>query len=112
MSFFYFHPPGHQRGATVRGLAGVVQFFNPLYKRNHMKFTLGLLLGATVGAAVVHYLNTSEGKALVDKVKEDVDDVSCSISGIADDIVSKGKSLLGKTEETMDEAVENIVVIV
>jgi gas vesicle protein len=77
-----------------------------------MKFTLGLLLGATVGAAVVHYLNTYEGKALVDKVKEDVDDVSGTISGIADDIVSKGKSLLGKAEQTVNETVENIVVIV
>lgn len=77
-----------------------------------MKFTLGLLLGATVGATVVHYLNTSEGKALVNRVKDDADEVSCSISGLTEEIVSKGKSLLGMAEEPMEDFVENIVVIV
>ncbi|MDB5210270.1 MAG: hypothetical protein JWQ30_1097, partial [Sediminibacterium sp.] len=40
-----------------------------------MKFTLGLLAGAVIGAAVVHYLHTREGRALVDKIKDDVDEV-------------------------------------
>ncbi|MCW3087456.1 MAG: hypothetical protein JWQ78_842 [Sediminibacterium sp.] len=78
-----------------------------------MKFTLGLLLGAAAGAAVVHYLNSAEGRALVDKIKGDVDEVSENISNAADTIVSKTKSFMGKTEEEEPavETIERIVVV-
>jgi hypothetical protein len=38
-----------------------------------MKFTFGLLAGIAVGAALVHYLTSKEGGALIDKIKEDID---------------------------------------
>ena len=74
-----------------------------------MKFTLGFLLGASVGAAVVHYLNSKEGIALVNKVKEDVSEVSNNLSGLADDIVNTGKSFIGKEKER--ETVEGILLV-
>ena len=36
-----------------------------------IKFTLGFLLGATLAATIVHYLGTAEGRALVNRVKDD-----------------------------------------
>ena len=74
-----------------------------------MKFTLGFLLGASVGAAVVHYLNSIEGIALVNKVKEDVSEVSDNLNGLADTIVNTGKSFLGKEKER--ETVERMVLV-
>jgi|GEM_PF-3340745 len=76
-----------------------------------MKFTLGLVLGASVGAAVVYYLNTAEGKALVNRVKNDADEVSENLTGLADDLVSKTKSLIRKAEEQPVETMETILIV-
>lgn len=76
-----------------------------------MKFTLGLLIGASVGAAVVHYLNTAEGKALVNKVKNDADEAGENLYSIADQLASKTKSLLGVAEEKAVDSVERIVLV-
>jgi gas vesicle protein len=75
-----------------------------------MKFTLGLVIGASVGAAIVHYLNTPEGKALVNKVKKDADEVSENVTGLAEDIVQKTKSIIGKREDESDEGTLIMVV--
>ena len=79
-----------------------------------MKFTLGLLLGAAAGAAVVHYLNTTEGKLLVNKVKRDADNISDNISDLADGLVEKGRSLVGGGKDAMEDqfADETVVVVV
>ncbi len=74
-----------------------------------MKFTLGFLLGASVGAAVVHYLNSNEGIALVNKVKDDVSGVSENLTGLAEGFVNTGKSILGKEKER--ETVEGIFLV-
>lgn len=76
-----------------------------------MKFTLGLILGASVGAVVVYYLNTAEGKALVNKVKNDADEVSENLTGLADDLVSKTKSLIGKADQQSVETVDTILIV-
>ncbi len=76
-----------------------------------MKFTLGFILGASVGAAVVHYLNTSEGKALVNKVKADAEEVSENLTGLADDLAAKTKSLIGKGDEQSVETGETILIL-
>jgi len=76
-----------------------------------MKFTLGLLLGASVGAAVVHYLNTAEGKVLVKKVKNDADEVIENLTGLAEGLVSKSKSLIGKADQQSVETVDTIVIV-
>jgi gas vesicle protein len=78
-----------------------------------MKFTLGLLLGAAVGAVVVHYLNTTEGKALVSKVKKDAGEMGDNLTEFTDDLVQKGKSLMGNHEKVDEEpVVEETVVFV
>lgn len=79
-----------------------------------MKFTLGLLLGAAAGAAVVHYLNTTEGKLLTNKVKRDANQLSENLSDLADGIVEKGKSIIGGTKDAMEDQFtdETIVMVV
>ncbi len=77
-----------------------------------MKFTLGVLLGATVTAIIIHYLNTEEGKALVDKVKKDAEEVSDNLSELAENLVEKGKSIIGKEGSEIETAGETIVVLV
>lgn len=79
-----------------------------------MKFTLGVIVGAAAATLVVHYLNTREGKALVDKVKHDADCVSENLTGLADGIVQKGRSFLGTDNNTTQQGVveETFVLVV
>ena len=76
-----------------------------------MKFTLGLVIGASVGAAVVHYLNTAEGKALVNKVKNDAGEAGENLYGIADQLATKTKSIMGMAEEKAEDSVDRIVLV-
>ncbi|MBV9988891.1 MAG: YtxH domain-containing protein [Chitinophagaceae bacterium] len=71
-----------------------------------MKISLGLLLGAAVAGIVVHYLNTPEGKAFVDRVKKDAEDLGGNLNGTVDDLVSKGKSIFGNAKEQFSSARE------
>lgn len=64
-----------------------------------MKISLGLLIGAATAAVVVHYLNTPEGKAFVDRIKRDVDDMGENVNGMVDELVTKGKSVFGNVKE-------------
>lgn len=77
-----------------------------------MKFTFGLLAGITIGAAVVHYLSSREGKALVNKIKDDVDEVGEKFSELAEDLVQKGKSLIGNTNQDGPIVEETVVLLV
>ena len=77
-----------------------------------MKFTFGLLAGIAIGAAVVHYLNTREGKALVDKIKDDADEIGEELSSFAEDLVEKGKSIISSGQPGEDSFVEETVIVV
>jgi hypothetical protein len=78
----------------------MVQLFQYFISNStNMKISLGLLLGAAVAGVVVHYLNTPEGKAFVDRVKKDADDLGGNLSGTVDDLVNKGKSIFGNAKE-------------
>jgi hypothetical protein len=57
-----------------------------------MKFTLGLLVGAVAGAAVVHYLNTPEGKGMVDKAKKAAAEIGDNVATLLGDLLQGGKS--------------------
>jgi hypothetical protein len=61
------------------------------------KFTLGLILGVAAGAAIMHYLDTEEGKAFVRKIKGDLSDLEDNLADLKEDIV-------GKTKSTFDDA--------
>lgn len=44
------------------------------------KFTLSLLLGAALGGAIAHFLNTPEGKALLCRIKSDANGLAGTFS--------------------------------
>lgn len=69
-----------------------------------LKFTMGLLIGAAAGAAIVHFLNTEEGKAFASKLKKDVIDVEDELADMADDLIRKGRSFMENMEENVDKA--------
>lgn len=60
------------------------------------KFTLGLILGVAAGAAIMHYLDTEEGKAFVKKIKSDLGDLEDNIADLKEDIAGKAKSAFGE----------------
>jgi hypothetical protein len=62
------------------------------------KFAFGLLIGIAAGAAIVHYLETEEGKAFADRIKKDLSDLGDNLEEMASDIVAKGRSFMDKTE--------------
>lgn len=65
-----------------------------------IKFIAGLLIGATV----VHFLNTEEGKDLINRFKRDASRLQDDLCDLADDAVQKGKSFMNEFEEKVDEA--------
>jgi hypothetical protein len=64
-----------------------------------IKFTLGLILGVAAGAAIMHYLDTEEGKAFVKKIKSDLGDLEDSLADLKEDITAKTKSAFGGAGE-------------
>ena len=63
------------------------------------KFIAGLLLGAVAGTALVLFLNSEEGKAFINDLKEGVGKMQEDLSGLADDLIQKGKSFMDETEQ-------------
>ncbi|NCI47974.1 hypothetical protein [Sediminibacterium soli] len=61
-----------------------------------LKFTLGLLAGMAAGAAIMHYLDTEEGKAFIARIKKDLGDIEENLEELAADIIAKGKSFMDK----------------
>jgi hypothetical protein len=60
---------------------------------------MGLLIGAAAGALLMHYLNTPEGKAFAERVKDDIGEMGEKVSDFAEDIIEKGKSIIQSEEE-------------
>ncbi len=75
-----------------------------------MKFTLGLLVGVAATAFVAHYLNSREGQALVDRVKQDADELGDNLVALKEGLIEKGKSLLGQ-EKPAGEQSEIVIVV-
>ncbi len=75
----------------------------------NIRFTAGLLIGAALGAVVVHFLGSAEGRAFINKVKDDTTDFGETISGLADDLVQKGKSLVGSASDSLQDTAGGVV---
>lgn len=73
--------------------------------------TLKFIAGIALGAVIVHFLNTEEGKAFIGRFKSDVNKAEEGISNLAEGLVQKGRELInGKPE--MEEIEAPIIVVV
>ena len=77
-----------------------------------MKFTFGLLAGIAAGAAISHYVHTREGRVLIDRIKDDIDGIGNKFSELAEDLVEKGRSLIGTDKQQEDLLVEETIVLI
>jgi len=71
--------------------------------------SIKFIAGLAIGAAIVHFLNTAEGQALIGRVKKDAARVEEDLTTIKDGLIQKGRSLVGITDEPV---VDTIVVLV
>lgn len=60
-----------------------------------IKFVAGILIGAAAGAAIIHFLNTKEGKEIVEDLKKDAAKFEEEFTNLAEDLIQKGKSFVG-----------------
>lgn len=68
-------------------------------------FTLGVLLGAIVGAGVVYLLTTEEGKKISKKIKKEAGPF---LEDLVSDLEEKSEELAAKAEEVKEEVAERI----
>lgn len=76
--------------------------------RSDAKFIVGLFIGGIIGALIIFFLGTKEGKkagkVLEEKGKEALDD----LHGAVDDLQKKGKELVKQGEVIKERLVENL----
>lgn len=76
--------------------------------RGDLRFFLGVFIGGLIGAAVIFFLGTKEGKRtgriLGDKGKDFLDDIKDRIG----DLEKKGESLVKQGQEIKDDVVERM----
>ena len=63
------------------------------------KFIAGVLLGAVAGTALVLFLNSEKGKEFIKNMKEGAGNLKEDLSGMADDLMQKGRSFMDETEQ-------------
>ena len=63
------------------------------------KFIAGVLLGALAGTALVLFLNSEKGKEFIKDLKEGAGNLKEDLSGMADDLMQKGRSFMDETEQ-------------
>jgi len=71
--------------------------------------SIKFIAGLAIGAAIVHFLNTAEGQALIGRVKKDASRVEEDLATLTNGLIQKGRSLVGITDEPV---VDTIVVLV
>jgi bifunctional DNA-binding transcriptional regulator/antitoxin component of YhaV-PrlF toxin-antitoxin module len=74
--------------------------------------SLKFIAGLAVGAVIVHFLNTEEGKAFLCRFKKDINKAEEEITGLAEGLVQKGKDLINGREEMEEETAPPLIVVV
>lgn len=73
--------------------------------------SLKFIAGIALGAVIVHFLNTEEGKAFVGRFKSDINKAEEGISDLADGLVQKGRELIHGKPEMVEIETPLIVVV-
>jgi predicted choloylglycine hydrolase len=74
--------------------------------------SLKFIAGLALGAVIVHFLNTEEGKAFLSRFKSDVNKAEDEITGLAEGLIQKGKDLINGKQETEEEIISPVIVVV
>jgi len=70
------------------------------------------LAGVALGAVIVHFLNTDEGKAFINRFRSDVKRTEEGLSEIAENLVQKGKDLINGAGEKIEEEIPGSLIVV
>ena len=70
---------------------------------NNGSFFAGLLLGAAAGTAIVLFLNSEKGKALMKDLKEGADNMQNDVVTMVDELVEKGTAFVNEFEQKAGE---------
>jgi gas vesicle protein len=73
-----------------------------------MKFLVGLFLGGIIGALIIFFLGTKEGKKASKAIEEKGKDIVDDLSGQIGELEKKGKELIKQGEEIKNEVVEQL----
>lgn len=81
---------------------------NDSYHHSDAKFLTGLFVGGIVGALVIFFLGTKEGKKAGRMLQKKGEDILDDIEGKVGDLEEKGKELLEKGEEIKEKVLAEI----
>ncbi|NCI49963.1 hypothetical protein GWC95_08520 [Sediminibacterium roseum] len=73
--------------------------------------SLKFIAGLALGAIVVHFLNTEEGKAFICRLKTDINKAEDGLTDLAEGLVQKGKEFINGKPETEELEAPLIVVV-
>ncbi len=76
--------------------------------RDESKFLLGLFLGGIIGALIIFFLGTKEGKKAGKVLEEKGKDALDDLHGAVNELQQKGKELVKQGESIKEKIVENI----
>ena len=76
--------------------------------RDESKFLLGLFLGGIIGALIIFFLGTKEGKKAGKVLEEKGKDALDDLHGAVNELKQKGKELVKQGESIKEKIVENI----
>lgn len=74
--------------------------------------SLKFLAGIAVGAVVVHFLKTEEGKAFLWRLKTDIGKTGEELACIADGLVERGRRIVGGAGMETEPEEESLIVVV
>jgi len=75
---------------------------------NNGKFMFGFFLGGLLGALLIFFLGTKEGKKASKEIEQKGKDVLDDLEGKIDEMEKKGKELVRHGEELKDHVVETL----
>lgn len=70
------------------------------------------LAGLALGAIVVHFLETPEGKAFLRRLRSDISRTEENIAVLADGLVQRGRELVQGVERNVQNEPEQLIVVV
>lgn len=72
------------------------------------KFMLGFFIGGLIGALIIFFLGTAEGKKAGKAIKKKGEEMLDDLEEKVEDLEEKGKELIAKGEEIKDQVIDQL----